>query len=45
LADVADIVRTEAVGGLSLKGLSRPVPAFRVIGLRAQAERATRGTR
>jgi class 3 adenylate cyclase len=43
--DVADIVRAEVVGGLSLKGLSRPVPAFNVIGLRAQAERATRGTR
>jgi class 3 adenylate cyclase len=35
LTDVADIVETVAVGELALKGLSKPVPAFNVIGPRA----------
>jgi len=37
LTDVDAIVETAAVGELQLKGLSRPVPAFNVIGLRDPA--------
>jgi class 3 adenylate cyclase len=44
LADVADIVRAQPVGALALKGLSRPVPAFNVVGLRVEAEPAIRRT-
>lgn len=33
-AAVRDIVETEPLGDLSLKGFKRPVPAFRVVGLR-----------
>ncbi len=45
LADVESIVLAEAVGELSLKGLSRPVPAFNVVGLRGPAPPPSRGTR
>jgi len=41
LTDVDAIVETAAVGELQLKGLSRPVPAFNVIGLRDPAARIT----
>jgi adenylate cyclase len=36
VADLDGIVDVEAVGDLFLKGLSRPVPAFNVRGLRDQ---------
>jgi class 3 adenylate cyclase len=37
LTDVGDIAVVDAIGDLQLKGLSKPVPAFNVIGLRAPA--------
>jgi class 3 adenylate cyclase/CheY-like chemotaxis protein len=38
LALVEDLVEAQPVGELALKGLSRPVPAFELIGLRRPAE-------
>jgi class 3 adenylate cyclase len=38
LVSVEDLVAAEAAGELSLKGFSRPVPAFNVLGLKERSE-------
>ena len=39
LGAVEGLAEAEAVGELSLKGFSKPVPAFNVVGLKAQDAR------
>jgi class 3 adenylate cyclase len=43
MAAVEDLVETEPVGELSLKGFHRPVSAFNVLRLREPAERHAAG--
>ena len=43
-ADVEPLVDSEDLGGLTLKGFGKPVPAFRILGLRSAAGMPTSST-